>query len=298
MTSGLRAVGRRRPRSATRGCRAGRGPRRGYGPRPTRPARGRRSRPRPSDRLRLARVDLVDLGLDLLEKFPVARHGFKNDSSAVRAFPWPSRGPATLEPHVAAPRASSLIVAVAGASSRPASVVGVTLATRQTPQQPKAQPGKPPLGRDLPTPAAAQIRAAFKDWPHGQHRRRWSGSAASTRSDPVVQLYRGIALLWAGLPERRAGRARAAKKLGRDTIMRGAGRQPAPPASSSPRSELPDLPADRGRTALLEQGSRLQAAGAPASRRERVYQRAARQQPERRRGAGRRRGRRSSTRTT
>ncbi len=33
------------------------------------------------ERLRLARIDLDDAALHLLEKFPVARHSFKNDSS-------------------------------------------------------------------------------------------------------------------------------------------------------------------------------------------------------------------------
>src|SRR3954467_6948553 len=76
-------------------------------------------------------------------------------------------------------------------------VVSVTLATRQTPQQPEALPDRPPLGSKLPTPAAAQIRATFAAWPK-------DGVTTMERlgreypKDPVVQLYRGLALLWAG----------------------------------------------------------------------------------------------------
>src|SRR6185437_141884 len=43
----------------------------------------------PVDRLGLAGIDLLDLALDLLEKFPVARHCFKKDSSEIG----PSRHP-------------------------------------------------------------------------------------------------------------------------------------------------------------------------------------------------------------
>ena len=57
----------------------------------------------------------------------------------------------------------ALIVAVVALVAA-GSVVGVTLATRQTPEQPKAQKEPPPLGSVLPTPAAKQIRTAFRDF--------------------------------------------------------------------------------------------------------------------------------------
>jgi tetratricopeptide (TPR) repeat protein len=79
-------------------------------------------------------------------------------------------------------------------------VLVVTLATRDTP--PKLQPlkGKPGVPKVLPTPASAAIRAAFRSWPHG------SVDAMETLGekyprDPVVQLYLGIALVWAGYDE-------------------------------------------------------------------------------------------------
>jgi tetratricopeptide (TPR) repeat protein len=104
------------------------------------------------------------------------------------------------------------IVAVIAAGS----VVGVTLATRQTPTQPQAQPGKPPLGPNLPTPAAAKIRAAFRDWPKGGIDTMQELGREYPR-DPVVQLYRGIALIWAGYPNDAEDVLRLAKRVGRDT---------------------------------------------------------------------------------
>src|SRR5579864_5875352 len=46
-------------------------------------------------------------------------------------------------------------------------VLGLTLATRDTPPQPHALAGKPPVPSPLRTPVAARIRAAYRAWPHG-----------------------------------------------------------------------------------------------------------------------------------
>src|SRR5215213_11743619 len=109
----------------------------------------------------------------------------------------------------------SLLVAIVALVAA-GTVVGVTLATRQTPVQPKSQPGKPPLGPNLPTPAAAQIKVAYEKWPHGSVDTMEKLGRAYPR-DPVVQLYRGIALLWAGYPSDAEDVLRRAKKVGRDT---------------------------------------------------------------------------------
>src|SRR5579862_5540739 len=87
---------------------------------------------------------------------------------------------------------------VAGAAVIAAgAVVVVTLATRDTP--PKLQPlkGKPGVPKVLPTPAASEIRAAFRNWPHGSLD-TMETLGQEYPHDPVVQLYLGIALVWAG----------------------------------------------------------------------------------------------------
>jgi predicted Zn-dependent protease len=166
----------------------------------------------------------------------------------------------------------SLIVAVLALIAA-GSVVGVTLATRQTPQQPKAQPGRPPLGPTLPTPAAAQIRLAYKEWPNGSVD-TMERLGHEYPSDPVVQLYRGIALLWAGYPNDAEDVLRAAKKVGRDTPWEAqADSVLHPQYQVGYPSFRPIAP-----NALLEQGARLQAEGRQHAAL-RVFERAARLQP-------------------
>jgi tetratricopeptide (TPR) repeat protein len=107
-----------------------------------------------------------------------------------------------------------IVALVAGGS-----VVGVTLATRQTPEQPQAQKSKPPIGKVLPTPAADQIRAAFAEWPKGTTR-DMERLGREYPKDPVVQLYRGIALYWAGYIPDGETVLRKTKKVGADTQWR------------------------------------------------------------------------------
>ena len=93
---------------------------------------------------------------------------------------------------------TSLYVTVAVAAIAAAGiVVGLTLDTRTTPHQPKAAPGKPPVPQGLTGPAAARIVTAFRDWPHGSID-TMERLGRLYPSDPVVQLYLGIALVWSG----------------------------------------------------------------------------------------------------
>ena len=118
----------------------------------------------------------------------------------------------------------------------------MTLATRQTPEQPKALPDTPPLGKNLPTPAAAQIRAAFKAWPNGSLA-TMEQLGREYPKDPVVQLYRGLALLLGRLRRRRRRRAAQGEEGRPRHAVGGAGRQRAP---SRVPGRLPDLPPARG----------------------------------------------------
>ena len=166
----------------------------------------------------------------------------------------------------------SLIVALAAVAAA-GSVVGVTLATRQTPAQPKAQAGKPPLGPNLPTPAAGAIRVAFRNWPKG-------GIVTMERlgreypRDPIVQLYRGIALLWAGYPRDAEDVLRRAKRVGRDTPWEVQADSVLHPDFISGYPIFRPL----GSNPLLAEGSRLQLEGRQHSAL-RVFEQAARQMP-------------------
>jgi len=168
-------------------------------------------------------------------------------------------------------RISLLVAATALVAA--GAVVGVTLATRQTPVQPQAQKGKPPLGRDLPTPAAARIRTAFDNWPKGGVTTMEELGREYPR-DPVVQLYRGLALLWAGYAGDAEVVLQKAKKLGRDTTWEVQADSLLHPQFSAGYPIFEPLRRDP----LLDRGFRLQAAGHQHSAL-RVYERAARKAP-------------------
>jgi hypothetical protein len=153
------------------------------------------------------------------------------------------------------------------------SVVGVTLATRQTPEQPKAQKEPPPLGKTLPTPAADQIRAAFRAWPHGSIR-TMEKLGREYPKDPVVQLYRGIALYWAGYIADGEAVLRRAKKVGADTQWQIQADNIIHPEFLMGYPTFQPL----GANLLLEKGSRLQSEGHQLSARE-VYNQAVRRSP-------------------
>jgi predicted Zn-dependent protease len=153
-------------------------------------------------------------------------------------------------------------------------VVGITLATRQTPEQPKALADKPPLPSSaLPTPANDEIRSAYGDWPNGTVE-TMERLGRDYPKDPVVQLYRGIALVWAGYNNEAEAVLRRAKKVGKDTPWEIQADSVLHP------QYLVNYPVFRPLEAnlLLEQGSRLQQQGRQHSAR-RVYERAARAEP-------------------
>jgi len=157
-------------------------------------------------------------------------------------------------------------------------VIGITLQTRDTPRQPHAQGGPPPVPKGLPKPWGPQVEAAFRNWPHGSIDTMQRLGLQYPKS-PVVQLYRGIALLWAGYPSDAEAALESAKTLGRDTIIQVQADNLLHPAFFQPTSG-PSYPIFQPirRNALLERGSLLQAQGHQISA-ERVYRRAARLAP-------------------
>ena len=152
-------------------------------------------------------------------------------------------------------------------------MVGVTLATRNTPAKRVAHSGTPPLAKVLPTPEAAKIRAAYKTWPHGSLPELVT-LGQNYPHDPVVQLYLGIALIWAGYESDANAPLRAAKKWGRDTSIE------IQADSLLHPQYFPDDPVFTPVSAnpLLVRGSKLQLQGHQHSA-EKLYERAARANP-------------------
>ena len=168
--------------------------------------------------------------------------------------------------------AATVVLAAAAAA---AATAGITLATRQTPEQPRPLKEKPPLVviAGIPSPAIPALRRAFRRWPGtlddverlGRERPR----------DPVVQYNLGVARLYAGYRGEAEQAFRTAKKVGRDTFYEiradvvlhpqyfSAGYPPFQPTDHDP---------------LLLRGARLQADGHQHSA-ERVFARAARLRP-------------------
>jgi tetratricopeptide (TPR) repeat protein len=152
-------------------------------------------------------------------------------------------------------------------------VLGVTLATRETPPKRVAHAGKPPLAKVLPTPEAAKIRAAYKTWPHGSLN-EMVALGADYPHDPVVQLYLGIALIWSGYDANAEASLKAAKKWGRNTSIE------IQADSLLHPQYFPDDPifTPTSDNPLLERGSKLQQEGHQHSA-EALYERAVRKNP-------------------
>jgi tetratricopeptide (TPR) repeat protein len=166
------------------------------------------------------------------------------------------------------------IVALAAAGI----VVGLTLDTRTTPHQPSPIAGKPPVPTGLPGPSGPEIEAAYRSWPKGSiDAMQKLGLKYST--NPIVQYYRGLALLWAGYPGDAEAALEMAKKLGRNTVIQGKADNLLHPNFFVPQSGpsypifIPIRP-----NPLLARGSQLQAQGHQISA-ERLFQRAARLAP-------------------
>jgi tetratricopeptide (TPR) repeat protein len=166
----------------------------------------------------------------------------------------------------------SLIVAVLAVIAA-GSVVGVTLATRQTPEQPKAIKGKPPLGTALPTPAKGEIQTAFRNWPKGSLV-TMERLGREYPKDPVVQFYRGLALVWAGYLSDAETVLERAKSVGKDTQWEIQADTLLHPDYIAGYPPFQPLQANL----LLEQGARLQAEGKQHSALA-VYRKAARANP-------------------
>ena len=167
-----------------------------------------------------------------------------------------------------------VVVLVAGAAFLAAgAVLGITLGTRQTPGKLHPLKGKPGVPTVLPTKASSQIRAAFRNWPHGSLD-TMETLGREYRRDPVVQLYLGIALIWAGYDSDALAPLQAAKRLGRDTPWEIQADNLLHP------QYFPNYPlfAPSGRSSLLRRGAILQAQGRQHSA-ERLYLQAAKREP-------------------
>jgi tetratricopeptide (TPR) repeat protein len=162
---------------------------------------------------------------------------------------------------------AAVALAAAGA------VVGITLETRDNPPKLHPQPGKPPVPESLPGPLGAQIMKALADWPHGSVATLERLGQQHPKS-PLVQLYRGIGLLWAGYTSESEAALERTKQLGRDTRWEIAADNILHPRYFGGYPVFSPIK----RNALLQQGSRLQAQGHQHSA-ERVYLRAARLAP-------------------
>jgi hypothetical protein len=160
-------------------------------------------------------------------------------------------------------------VAVAAAGG----VVGVTLVTRDHPPKLHPQPGKPPVPKSLPGPVGAEILRALANWPHGSLATLDRLGQQHPKS-PLVQLYRGIGLLWAGYTSDAEAALERTKKLGRDTSFEIAADNILHPQYFGGYPIFTPIRPNR----LLEQGSRLQAQGHQHSA-QRLYLRAARRAP-------------------
>ena len=172
-------------------------------------------------------------------------------------------------------------------------VAGVVLATRQTPPQPsrqcteRAQPLVVPGVRSAEVDA---VRAALALPAQQAALALEPVAAACARRTPVVQFNCGIVLFCAGYLAEAAQAFRAAKTAGRDTFYEMRADEILHPQYFTPQDGLYPVFQPAGHDRLLLQGVLLQRQGHQHSA-ERLYPRAARLRPERRRGAGRGRGR-------
>jgi tetratricopeptide (TPR) repeat protein len=165
-----------------------------------------------------------------------------------------------------------LIVAAAAIAAAGA-VVGITLATRTTPDQLQPQRGRPPVPKTFPSPASAAMSRAFASWPKGSVP-TMVRLARLHPKDPVVQFYTGVALYWAGYGADAAQALQRTKNVGRDTIWE----QNADDFLYPQYLQGVPIFTPQERNPLLLEGSQLQQRGHQHSA-ERLYQRAARAAP-------------------
>jgi predicted Zn-dependent protease len=92
-------------------------------------------------------------------------------------------------------------------------VIGITLATRDHPATLHPQPGKPPVPKSLPGTYGPAVRQAIVSYPHGTLDTLQKLELAHPKN-AEIQLYFGIALLWAGYTGQAEQALQTAKKKG------------------------------------------------------------------------------------
>ena len=150
---------------------------------------------------------------------------------------------ATLELNLSSRLQIVLIVAVLAVVAA-GSVVGVTLATRQTPDQPKALPDKPPLGKDAPDAGGRADPRSVRRVAEGRRRDDGDARPRVPEGPRRPALPRPRAPL-GRLPRRRPGVVLRRRRRSGATRLGGAGRQRPP---SRVPGRLPDVPSARSRT--------------------------------------------------
>lgn len=158
-------------------------------------------------------------------------------------------------------------------------VVGVVLATRQDPVQPKQQCAREPRALIVPgvgnPQAAAAVRRAFAAWPQGTLVDLEVLSSRYPR-DPVVQFNYGSVLFCAGYTDDALQAYRAAKQTGLDTQYRITADNLLHPQYFDQGYPIFE---PTGRDPLLIRGNLLQREGHQVSA-ERLYRRAAKLHPD------------------
>jgi Flp pilus assembly protein TadD len=172
-----------------------------------------------------------------------------------------------------------LLVGVAAVAAA-AVVLGIVLATRQTPDQPRSTcPGaaSPLVVPGVPTIHTAQVRAAFA---LGGRKAALALEpvAQAAPKDPVVQFNYGVALFCAGYLDDASQAFRTAKTTGRDTFYEMRADQILHPQFFTPADGLYPVFQQTRPNPLLARGALLQRQGHQHSA-ERLYSRAARLDP-------------------
>ena len=179
------------------------------------------------------------------------------------------------------PAARVRVLVGAAAVAAAAVVLGVVLATRQAPSQPKSRcPGtaSPLIVPGVDTSRAAAVRAAFA-LRGRQAALALEPVAQAAPNDAVVQFNYGVALFCAGYVDEAAQAFRTAKSAGRDTLYEMRADEVLHPQYFTPNDGLYPVFQQTRPNRLLTQGVLLQRQGHQHSA-ERVYARAARLQPD------------------
>jgi tetratricopeptide (TPR) repeat protein len=179
------------------------------------------------------------------------------------------------------PAARVRLLVGAAAVAAAAVVLGVVLATRQSPAQPTSRCGGPATPLIVPgvaTTRAAAVRAAFAL--EGKRAAlALEPVAQAAPKDPVVQFNYGVALFCAGYVDEAAQAFTAAKTAGRDTLYEMRADEVLHPQYFAPADGLYPVFQQTRPNRLLAQGVLLQRQGHQHSA-ERLYAKAARLRPD------------------